>query len=255
MHANPPRLGIVSAMQQEQSGLIEHMEAPVTSRRGMRDYVCGRLWGREVVCVLSRMGKVAAAATTATLIESFGVGEILFTGVAGGTANEVKIGDLVLAEQLIQHDMDARPLFPRWEVPLTQRASFASDAGMTARLAQACEEFLKQDLPQVIASAERDSFQLANPRLHRGLIASADEFVHGPDRAAQLKALLPDLLAVEMEGAAVAQVCYEFGLPFAVIRTISDEANAQSAVDFLRFVDRIASQYALHVVRRYCLAA
>jgi adenosylhomocysteine nucleosidase len=140
-------------------------------------------------------------------------------------------------------------------VPLTRQTRFPSDVGMTARLAQACKEFLALDLPLEISSADRDSFRLVDPRLHQGLIASADEFVHGPDRAAQLNTLLPGLLAVEMEGAAVAQVCYEFGVPFAVIRTISDEANAQSAVDFLRFVDRIASQYALHVVRRYCLAA
>lgn len=254
MLAKPTRLGIISALQQEQSGLVEHMQAPIVSHRGMREYVSGTLWGREVVCVLSRMGKVAAAATTTTLIERFGVTEILFTGVAGGTASGVKIGDLVVADQLIQHDMDARPLFPRWEVPLTLLAHFPSDAGMSARLAQACEEFLEHDLRHVVDNTKRERFQLAAPRLHRGLIASADEFVHGPERAGQLNALLPGLLAVEMEGAAVAQVCFEFGIPFAVVRTISDEANAQSAVDFLRFIDEIASKYALHLVRRFCLA-
>lgn len=254
MPAKPARLGIISALQQEQAGLIEQMQSPITSHRGMRDYVSGTLWGREVVCVLSRMGKVAAAASTTTLIESFGVTEVLFTGVAGATSRAVKIGDLVLAEQLVQHDMDARPLFPRWEVPLTHLARFASDAGMTARLAKACEDFLAEDLPQLLSESDRSDFLLSSPRLHRGLIGSADEFVHGPERAAQLNALLPGLLAVEMEGAAVAQVCFEFGLPFAVIRTISDEANEESAIDFLRFVDRIASRYALHLVRRYCLA-
>lgn len=55
-----------------------------------------------------------------------------------------------------------------------------------------------------------------------------------------------------MEGAAVAQVCFEFGIPFAVVRTISDEANADSAVDFLRFIDKVASQYAFHLIRRFC---
>lgn len=253
MLSKPARLGIISALHEEQAGLIEQMQSASTIRRGMRDYTVGQLWGRDVVCVLSRMGKVAAAATTATLIESFGVTEVLFTGVAGATAPGVRVGDLVLGETLIQHDMDARPLYRRWEVPLTKLATFASDVGMTSRLTTACQDFLTEDLANLISTEEREAFQLNAPRLHRGLIASGDEFVHGAERAAQLNALLPGLLAVEMEGAAVAQVCFEFGLPFAVVRTISDEANAQSAIDFLRFVDRIASQYAMQIVRRYCL--
>lgn len=254
MSPSPSRLGIISAMQEEQAGLVQAMQAPVFSQRGKRDYARGELFGRDAVCVLSRMGKVAAAATTATLIESFGVTEVLFTGVAGATDAQVKIGDLVLAEQLIQHDMDSRPLFSRWEVPLTGQSRFASDAGMNQRLVQACEHFLQHDFQQLIDASEREAFKLAAPRLHRGLVASGDEFIHGPERAIQLSSLLPGLLAVEMEGAAVAQVCFEFGVPFAVVRTISDEANADSPVDFVRFVERVASRYAVQLVRRFCQA-
>lgn len=248
------RLGIISALQQEQAGLVEQMENVTVTHTGMRDYVSGRLWNRDVVCVLSRMGKVAAAASTTTLIERFGVDEILFTGVAGGAAPAVKIGDIVIADHLIQHDMDCRPLFPRWEVPLTQLDRFASDQHMTRRLELACQGWLEQDLPRVLAPAERAAFNLQAPRLHRGLVGSGDEFIHGQERMAQLNSLLPGLLAIEMEGAAVAQVCFEFGRPFAVVRTISDSANAASPVDFLRFIERVASQYAFHLVRRFCLA-
>ncbi|WP_151447765.1 5'-methylthioadenosine/adenosylhomocysteine nucleosidase [Lacisediminimonas profundi] len=252
MQKKQRRIGIISALQQEQAGVVQHLEQAVTASRGMRDYVAGNLWGQEVVCVLSRLGKVAAAATTATLIERFNVTEILFTGVAGGAGDEVRIGDLVIAEHLIQHDMDSRPLFPRFEIPLTSLDRFATDQELTERLDRACTSFLEKDLASALTEDDRATFRLHAPRVHRGLIASGDEFIHHPERLGQLRTLLPDLLAVEMEGAAVAQVCFEFGIPFSVVRTISDDANADSAVDFLRFIDKVASQYAFHLIRRFC---
>lgn len=252
MQKQQRRIGIISALQQEQAGVVHHLEQAVTTSRGMRDYVAGNLWGQEVVCVMSRLGKVAAAATTATLIERFNVTEILFTGVAGGAGEEVRVGDLVIAEHLIQHDMDSRPLFPRFEIPLTSLDRFATDQKMTARLDRACTSFLESDLASALTEEDRATFRLHAPRVHHGLIASGDEFIHHPERLGQLRTLLPDLLAVEMEGAAVAQVCFEFGIPFAVVRTISDDANADSAVDFLRFIDKVASQYAFHLIRRFC---
>ncbi|MDB5796852.1 MAG: 5-methylthioadenosine/adenosylhomocysteine nucleosidase [Paucimonas sp.] len=248
------RIGIISALHEEQAGLVGQMEGATVSRRGMRDYVSGHLWGQQAVCVLSRIGKVAAAATTATLIESFKVTEILFTGVAGGAGDGVRIGDLVIAEQLVQHDMDSRPLFPRFEVPLTNLDRFASDRHLSDRLARACQAFIDQDLRHALSDEDRSLFRLEAPRLHRGMVGSGDEFIHGKERLGQLRCLLPDLLAVEMEGAAVAQVCFEFGIPFAVVRTISDEADANSPVNFVHFIDKVASRYAYHLVRRFCLA-
>src|SRR5689334_16234345 len=105
------RLGLISALHQEQAGLIETMEGRETTVRGMREYVVGKLWGIDTVCVLSRIGKVAAAATVATLIEHFGVSHIAFTGVAGAVDREIQIGDIVIADALVQHDIDATPLF------------------------------------------------------------------------------------------------------------------------------------------------
>lgn len=246
------RLGLISALQQEQAGLIEAMTATTTMQRGMRDYVVGRLWNLDCVCVLSRLGKVAAAATAATLIERFAVTHIVFTGVAGGVDSMVQVGDIVVADALLQHDMDATPLFPRFEIPLTGQARFASDLHLMQRLGDAADAFVAQDLAQAIADADRAAFGLQQPRVHRGLIASGDEFINNRERLTALKTALPGLMAVEMEGAAVAQVCFEFGVPFAVIRTISDAANEDAPLDFLRFTERVASRYAFGVVRRFC---
>jgi adenosylhomocysteine nucleosidase len=249
------RLGIISALHEEQQGLVEAMQRPYKLIHGMREYWGGNLWEIDAVCVLSRIGKVAAAMTATTLVEKFGVTHILFTGVAGAGEASIAVGDIVIAESLIQHDMDASPLFPRHEVPLTGLSHFASDRQMAAGLAQAAQRFLELDFVNAIDARERAAFALQAPRVHRGLVASGDQFLSHSDRIQALGEALPGLLAVEMEGAAVAQVCFELGIPFGVIRTISDNANENAATDFMRFVKSVAAQYAFHIVRRFCQAS
>jgi adenosylhomocysteine nucleosidase len=246
----PLRLGLISALHQEQAGLIDQIRSPSRLTRGLRDYIAGNLWETDCVCVLSRIGKVAAATTAATLIERFGVTHIVFTGGAGSADPAVRVGDIVVAEQLVQHDIDASPLFPRFEIPLTGQSHFGSDKYLTEQLMQAAGDFIAHDFRHAISDADRDGFRLSLPRLHRGLIASGDEFINSRSRLDELKAALPTLLAVEMEGAAVAQVCAEFGVPFAVIRTISDGADEDAPMDFMQFIERIAARYAFGIVKR-----
>ena len=246
------RLGVMSALSEEQEGLVEAMRDPHRLSHGMRDYTAGTLWGIDAVCVLSRLGKVAAAMTAAILVEKFEVTHIVFTGVAGSAAIGVRVGDLVVAEALVQHDMDARPLFPRFEVPLTGLSGFQTDLRLSNLLADSAQGFLDDELGRVIGKIETTEFGLEQPRLHRGLIGSGDQFIRSRAQLGLLKQALPNLLAVEMEGAAVAQVCFELGIPFTVMRTISDNANEGAAIDFMRFVTTIASRYAFCVVRQLC---
>ncbi|OON59410.1 5'-methylthioadenosine/S-adenosylhomocysteine nucleosidase [Massilia sp. KIM] len=246
------RLGIISALLEEQAGLVEAMRGAARVTHGMREYVAGQLWEIDAVCVLSRIGKVAAAMTATTLVEKFGVTHILFTGVAGAGDKTVNVGDIVIAESLVQHDMDASPLFPRFEVPLTGRTHFPPDQPLSMRLSQAAHDFLELDFLDAISEGERQTFRLAQPRVHRGLVASGDQFLNDVDRLDALNGALPGLVAVEMEGAAVAQVCHELGVPCAVIRAISDNANEHAATDFMRFVKSVAAQYAFHITRRLC---
>jgi adenosylhomocysteine nucleosidase len=247
------RLGIISAMHEEQQGLVEAMYKPSRLTHGMRDYFFGQLWNIDAVCVLSRMGKVAAAMTATTLVEKFGVTHILFTGVAGAGDRTLRVGDIVVADTLVQHDMDASPLFPRHEVPLTGQTHFRSDLAMTLQLVSAARGFLDSAFATNIALDERRAFAIDTPRVHRGLVASGDQFINEGERIDALNTALPGLLAVEMEGAAVAQVCFELGIPFGVIRTISDNANEHAATDFMRFVSSVAARYAFHIVRQFCL--
>jgi len=254
MRFNKIRIGVISALREEQTGLIEVMENITMSHHGMRDYVSGCLWEVECVCVLSRIGKVAAAATTAILIEKFGVTHIIFTGVAGAADRSVRIGDIVVASQLVQHDMDASPLFPRFEIPLTGLSHFFSDKNLSTHLLQASQQFIDNEFSSAIPEKDRQLFRLDHPNIHEGLIASGDEFVNRQDQLLKITKNLENVLAVEMEGAAVAQVCFEFGIPFAVIRTISDNANDNSPVDFVQFLEKVAARYAFYIVRQFfCL--
>ena len=249
-----PPLAIASALHGELRALLPLLDAAHTVDLAGRRFHLGRIAGRPVVLVLSGVGKVAAATTAALLIEHFGAHELLFTGAAGGLHEGVSVGDVVVARTLIQHDMDASPLFPRFEVPLTGRSRFAADAGLSDALAAAATRCLAQ-AEALIGRRHLTDFGIARPRLHQGLIASGDRFVASAAESRALRTLLPDALAVEMEGAAFAQVCADFGRPFAVLRCISDRADDSAHVDFNRFIAEVASVYTRVVVQGWLAAA
>ncbi len=232
---------ILSAVAEEQQGLLERLQRPQRVQRAGREFWQGELHGRPVVLALSRMGKVAAATTATTLIEAFGAQRLLFTGVAGGLGPGVRVGDVVVASEFVQHDMDASPLFPRYQIPLYARTRFACDAALAQALLAATQGGLRQS-----------GLQAA---VHHGLIASGDRFVSAAEEARELHAALSAAghppLAVEMEGAAVAQVCHDYGIPFAAVRTISDRADDSAHVDFAQFVTDVASRYALAIVDEF----
>jgi adenosylhomocysteine nucleosidase len=244
------RIGIIGAMRQELAAVLERMPDERRQCAGGRDFWAGHWHGHEVVAVLSRMGKVAAATTATALIERFAVSHIVFTGVAGGLGEGVRVGDVVLASAFVQHDMDASPLFPRYEVPLYGRARFETDAALSNHLAHAARAVLASP-GQTLGDDAVAEFDLHASQVHAGLIASGDRFVATAFESAALRQALPDVLAVEMEGAAVAQVCHDYGIPFAALRIISDRADAAAHVDFMRFIDQIASRYSAAILEAY----
>ena len=240
-------MAIVSALHEELAAVLDLMPDEQQQRVGGRTYWRGHLYGQEVVAVLSGIGKVAAATTATALIERFGVQRIVFTGVAGGLAPGVRVGDVVVAQQFLQHDMDASPIFPRHEVPGYGRSTFDADADLTAQLAQACEQVLRE-MPVRLGSDVLQSFAMDAPRCHQGLLVSGDRFVSTTAESRALCDELPRALAVEMEGAAFAQVCHDYGVPLAVVRTISDRADDAAHVDFPRFLREVASRYSSAII-------
>ncbi len=244
-----PRLALVSAMHEELAAVLARMPDEQKTTVAGREFWLGHWHGHEVVAVLSRIGKVAAATTATTLIERFGVTRMVFTGVAGGLAPHVRVGDVVVARDFIQHDMDASPLFPRHEVPLTRMTRFPADTSLSNALAAAAPLAL-QDLCASLPQAEWLTIKLENAQVHQGLIASGDRFVSQTLESQALQRELPEALAVEMECAAMAQVCHDYGVPLAAVRTISDRADDTAHVDFPKFIQTIASRYSVAVLDR-----
>ncbi len=237
-------IAIVAALPQELHELenVAKAESGLTREVVMgRTFMRGSLRGMPVTLVQSGVGKVAAA-TTATLLCQRRVKAVLMVGTAGGLGPNVARGDLVVADALLQHDADARPLFPRWETEGVIRR--VPDPTLTSALSTAADEVLGQVTADLAAAG------LGRPRRHTGLIVSGDTFIHTQQAAETLHAELPDALAVEMEGAALAQVCSAAGVPFAVARTISDRADDDADTDFVGFLTSVAAPYAREVIVR-----
>jgi adenosylhomocysteine nucleosidase len=237
---------IVSAMQEELAAVLPLLQAQPEEVAG-RTFWRGVCHGEPVVAVLSRIGKVAAATTATTLIERFGVSRIVFTGVAGGLSPQVRVGDVVVANEFLQHDLDASPLFPRYEVPLYGRAHFSVDTALTASLLVAAQQALPRLLAQ-LPMTSRLGLPLDQARVLSGLVVSGDRFVSSHAESQDLQQRLPAALAVEMEGAAMAQVCHDYQVPFAAVRIISDRADDDATIDFLHFIREIAARYSAEVM-------
>lgn len=241
-------LGILSAMPQEIDKVLHAMTQVEQSTYGGRAFYKGNLFNKSVVLAFSNWGKVAAATTATQLIASFSVENIIFTGVAGALQEHLNIGDVVIGSHLYQHDMDARPLFKQFEIPIINKTSFKTDMLLSSNLFKAVDNFLSDTKKHV---ALLNEFNIASPKTYKGDIASGDQFISSLSKINELNTNLPDIMCVEMEGAAVAQVCYDYTIPFAIMRTISDKAKGNAHIDFQKFAENIASTYALGVLKEF----
>lgn len=241
-------IGILGAMAQE----IDEVKALLTNKTVVkianREFVVGKINGIACVVAFSKWGKVAATITATLLIQEFGVTDLFFIGTAGALADGLKVGDIVISKRLVQHDLDARPIISRFELPLLNRTYVDSDPTLTELAGKAVSSLLEKGVGHMVGEEAVKDFNLA-PTLYFGDIASGDQFINSDAQRNEIISLLPDVLCVEMEGAAVAQVCLEFGTPFTVIRTISDTANHNARVDFGKFIVEVANAYSRAIVQ------
>ena len=245
------KIGIMSAMVEEMDTLLEVLKRDEVVTIGQREYHSGKLWGKDVVLVFSRWGKVAAASTTTTLITEFGIDEIIFTGVAGAIDSSVNIGDVIVAENLFQHDFDASPFLLKHVLPLILKKEIPSNPIIRNKLFDASSKFVNNQIRDIISKEHLEEYKIHEPRAILGNIASGDQFIKDDAKRDEIKYSLENVLAVEMEGAAVAQICYEFNVPLGVLRTISDDANDNAIKDFPKFVSSVASKYSYLIIKNY----
>ena len=240
-------IGILGAMAEE----IDEVKALLTNKTivkiANREFVVGKINGIACVVAFSKWGKVAATITATLLVQEFGITDLFFIGTAGALADGLKVGDIVISKRLVQHDLDARPIISRFELPLLNRVYVDSDPALTELAGKAVTNLLNNGVEYMVGEEAVKEFNL-DPRLYFGDIASGDQFVNSDEKRNEILSLLPDVLCVEMEGAAVAQVCLEFGTPFTVIRTISDSADHNARVDFGKFTVEVANAYSRAIV-------
>ncbi len=227
---------IISALPEEQAGLQQLLSNHEQVTQIPRRLEHGLIHNKPVILALAGVGKVAAAITATLLIERHKVQRIVFTGVAGAVAAQVNVGDVVVGSGYLQHDMDASPLFPRFEIPYTGISRFAGDAALVAMILEAL-------------NADNIGANGSKPlKIHQGLIISGDRFVSSAAEVQALRRDLPDALCVEMEGAAIAQVCHDYKIPFAAVRSISDKADDNAHIDFPKFVSEVAGPLAVKLI-------
>ncbi|WP_105209708.1 5'-methylthioadenosine/adenosylhomocysteine nucleosidase [Streptococcus suis] len=210
------KFGIIAAMPQELKILVEQLQDKVEVTVLGRTYYQGRMGQHEVVLVQSGIGKVMSAMSVAILADRFAVDAIVNTGSAGAVADGIAIGDVVVATHLAYHDVDVTAFGYAYGQMAGQELYYPAD------------QALLEKLTSLLAEQEMTS--------HQGLIVTGDSFIAGQDKIASIKEHFPEVLAVEMEGAAIAQAAVNTGKPFLVIRAMSDTAQGDANITFDEFI-------------------
>ncbi|RJE90602.1 5'-methylthioadenosine/adenosylhomocysteine nucleosidase [Paenibacillus sp. 1011MAR3C5] len=209
------KIGIIGAMAEEIELLHQHVAVASEFTKAGITYYEGTLHGKQVIYCKSGVGKVNAAVCTQILLDA-GADCVLFTGVAGALDPKLDIGDIVVSESCIQHDMDCTPLgFAKGVIPFHPRSEFAADK-------------------QLVALAYAASEKLFPGHSLKGKVLSGDQFIASREAVEALHQTMQGACA-EMEGASVAQVCDMHGIPYVVIRSMSDKADGSAHVNFAEF--------------------
>ncbi len=241
----PVTIGLVCALPQEHAHLLTAMTGVVTQEIAGVGFSVGELDGHRVALARAGMGKVNAALVATLLADRFGCRAIAFSGVAGGLDPGLRIGDVVIAERTIQHDAGvieeaALEVYQAGHVPFlnpTTRLGYAADPALLERVRGHLDGLTLPGLSRNAGGGDRP------PRIAFGTVLTGDQYLHCEVTRVRLHTDLGGY-AVEMEGAAVSQVCESFGIPWLVVRALSDLAGAESSADFTAFVDEVSAQSA-----------
>lgn len=210
-------IGIIGAMDEEVSRLKEKMQVKKIENKAGMEFFEGDLVGKDVVIVRSGIGKVNAGICTQILVDDFHVEAVINTGVAGSLKNEINIGDIVLSSDALQHDMDATGFgYEPGIIPRMDNSVFVADK-------------------ELLSVAEMVNKKV-NPEIQTfvGRVVSGDQFISDKEKKDYITKQFSGY-CTEMEGAAIAQACYVNGIPFLVIRAISDKADNSATMDYGEF--------------------
>lgn len=214
-------IAVVGAMEQEIELLRESMADVKHVSFGKFSAYEGELAGKRTVLVLSGIGKVNAAVSTSWVIHQFAPDCVINTGSAGGLGKGLKVGDVVISETVAHHDVDVTAFGYVWGQVPQLPAVFVSDSNL-------------------IRQAEKAAQVFEGAAVTQGLIVSGDRFVHSSEGVAEIRSHFPEVKAVEMEAAAIAQTCHQLEVPFVIIRAVSDSADEKADISFEEFLKTAA---------------
>lgn len=215
------KVAIIGAMEEEVTLLRDNIENQQIEVIAGCEFITGSFNNKEIILLRSGIGKVNAAMSTTILMERYQPDVVINTGSAGGYNPELKVGDLVISTEVRHHDVDV--------------TIFGYEYGQVPQLPAAFTADKK-----LINVAEKAALQLENIQAVTGLIATGDSFMNDPVRVEFVREKFEDLQAVEMEGAAIAQVAHQYGVPFVVIRSLSDIAGKESNISFDQYLETAA---------------
>ncbi|EES89004.1 5'-methylthioadenosine/adenosylhomocysteine nucleosidase [Helicobacter canadensis] len=221
-------IGILGAMQEEISPLLDHYKTYETIAFGGNTFYKVSLGDKTLIIACSRIGKVHSSLSAATMILYFGCNKIIFNGVAGGINPNYKIGDLVIGEKLCQHDVDI--------TIFGHPFGYFSEGKIFTQTNEALNKLAKEVAKE------------SNITIHQGTIATGDQFVSSKERKEWIKKEF-NADAIEMEGASVAVVCDNLNTPLCVIRAISDNAGDEALISYEEFLEHSAKQSAALVIK------
>lgn len=222
------KIAVIGAMEQEVEQLRATLEHPKTEMIANSEYTTGTYKGKEVILLKSGIGKVNAAMTTTVLLHTFKPDVVINTGSAGGYDPSLEVGAVVISDEVRHHDVDV--------------TIFGYEIGQVPQMPAAFKSDMK-----LMEVAREAVTEVGEHQYGIGLICSGDAFMNDPERVEKVRAYFPQMKAVEMEAAAVAQVCHQFDTPFVVIRALSDIAGKESNVSFDEFLP-VAAKHSTAIV-------
>ncbi|MCM3765374.1 5'-methylthioadenosine/S-adenosylhomocysteine nucleosidase [Neobacillus niacini] len=224
------KIAIIGAMEEEVTLLRENIQAQTQEEVAGCEFTFGKMHDTDVILLRSGIGKVNAAMSSTILLEKYKPDCIINTGSAGGLNPDLNVGDTVISTEVRHHDVDV--------------TAFNYEYGQVPQLPAA---FLADE--KLMAIAESAAKEIENFQIVRGLIATGDSFMEDAERVEFIRGKFNNLQAVEMEAAAIAQVAFRFGVPFVIIRSLSDIAGKESEISFDQFIDKAATNSATLVMK------
>lgn len=222
------KIAVIGAMEQEVELLRNVIDDKKVVTIANSEYTTGTYKGKEVILLKSGIGKVNAAMSTTLLLHEFKPDVVINTGSAGGYDPNLDVGAIVISDEVRHHDVDV--------------TIFNYEIGQVPQLPAA----FKSD-ERLMKIAKEAVSEIGEHQYTVGLICSGDAFMNDSQRVEQVRGHFPEMIAVEMEAAAVAQVCYQFNTPFVVIRALSDIAGKESNISFDEFLP-VAAKHSTEIV-------